>query len=142
MPQSNLVSLRRPQAPHGSPFLPSRGGRGWLNPATLSFQADEIVRARRAGASGLKVLKVLGLALREKVTEGPLIAIDDRRFDPMWEAAGGLDMPVVIHTSDPAAFFLPVDRINERFEELHVHPEWSFFGDFPSNRALHEAATG
>jgi hypothetical protein len=103
------------------------------------FQADEIIRARKAGARGLKVLKTLGLSLRENVVEGPLISIDDRRFEPMWEAAGGLGMPVLIHTSDPAAFFLPIDRFNERYEELCTHPEWSFHGDFPSNRTLHEA---
>ena len=58
--------------------------------------------------------------------------IDDRRFDPMWEAVGSLKMPVAIHISDPEAFFLPIDRFNERWEELHAHPSWSFHGkDFP-----------
>jgi len=108
-------------------------------PGYPQLQADELYRARRAGARGLKVLKVLGLFLRERITEGPLIMIDDRRFDPMWEAAGALKMPVVIHVSDPEAFFLPVDRFNERYEELGAHPDWSFHGDFPSNRELHEA---
>ena len=103
------------------------------------FQAEQIIRARKAGARGLKVLKTLGLSLREKVVEGPLITIDDKRFDPMWEAASELSMPVLIHASDPVAFFLPIDRFNERYEELCVHPEWSFHGAFPSNRTLHEA---
>ena len=68
------------------------------------------------------------------------MAIDDRRFDPMWEAAGALNMPIAIHISDPEAFFLPVDRFNERWEELHAHPDWSFHGkDYPSNRELQEA---
>ena len=49
-------------------------------------------------------------------------------------------MPIAIHTSDPEAFFLPIDRFNERWEELHAHPDWSFHGrDFPSNRELQEA---
>src|SRR5579884_1635472 len=52
------------------------------------FQADEIERAHRAGARGIKVLKTLGLYLRENVTMGKLIEIDDPRFDPMWETAG------------------------------------------------------
>jgi len=104
------------------------------------LQADEIERAHRAGARGLKILKTLGLYLRENVTTGPLIKVDDRRFDPMWEAAGALKMPVAIHTSDPEAFFLPIDRFNERWEELHAHPDWSFYGkDFPPSRELHEA---
>jgi predicted TIM-barrel fold metal-dependent hydrolase len=103
-------------------------------------QADEIERARAAGARGLKVLKTLGLYLREGVTSGPLVKIDDRRFDPMWEACAAHRLPVAIHISDPEAFFLPIDRFNERFEELNAHPDWSFHGkDFPSTRDLFEA---
>jgi predicted TIM-barrel fold metal-dependent hydrolase len=103
------------------------------------FQADQIAADHRAGAKGLKVLKTLGLFLREKGTN-QLVRVDDRRFDPMWEAVGALRMPVAIHTSDPEAFFLPIDRFNERWEELHAHPDWSFHGkDYPSNRELQEA---
>jgi predicted TIM-barrel fold metal-dependent hydrolase len=102
-------------------------------------QADLIEDAHRAGAKGLKVLKTLGLYLREKGGE-KLVRIDDPRFDPMWEAAGSLKMPVAIHISDPEAFFLPIDRFNERWEELHAHPDWSFYGkDYPSDRELQEA---
>lgn len=103
-------------------------------------QAEDVERAHRLGARGLKVLKTLGLYLREQITSGPLIKIDDRRFDPMWEACAANAMPVAIHVSDPEAFFLPTDRFNERFEELNNHPDWSFHGrDFPSNRQLLES---
>jgi predicted TIM-barrel fold metal-dependent hydrolase len=106
-------------------------------PGYARWQADELARAKAAGARGLKVLKVLGLYLREQVTTGPLIKIDDPRFDPMWEACGALGLPVAIHISDPTAFFLPIDRYNERYEELQEHPNWSFHGkDFPSDAEL------
>jgi predicted TIM-barrel fold metal-dependent hydrolase len=105
-----------------------------------SFQAEQIAKAHRMGARGLKLTKNLGLYLRERVTEGPLVAVDDSRFDPMWETAGGLGIPVAIHVSDPDAFFLPTDRFNERYEELSSHPDWSFHGkDFPSTEAILEA---
>jgi predicted TIM-barrel fold metal-dependent hydrolase len=105
-----------------------------------SWQGDEIQRAHKAGARGLKVLKSLGLVVREQFDKGPLIKVDDKRFGPMWEACGALKMPVAIHTSDPEAFFLPIDRFNERFEELNAHPNWSFHGkDYPSDRELQEA---
>jgi len=58
----------------------------------------------------------------------------------MWEACAGFKMPVAIHISDPEAFFLPIDRFNERFEELNNHPDWSFYDhDFPSFQELIEA---
>lgn len=100
-------------------------------------QADEVVAAAKAGARGLKVLKTLGLYLREDVTAGKLIAVDDRRFDPMWEACAAMGIPVAIHVSDPLAFFTPTDRKNERYEELNNHPDWSFHGPgFPTNAEL------
>ena len=112
----------------------------WLDLRYPQLQGDAIAHAKRAGARGLKVLKTLGLYLRERIDSGALVAIDDRRFDPMWEACAANDMPVFIHTSDPEAFFLPADRNNERYEELSRHPDWSFHGrDFPGNAELLEA---
>src|SRR5215469_5164096 len=52
------------------------------------LQADAIERAYRQGARGLKILKTLGLYLRENITSGKLVKIDDPRFDPMWDACG------------------------------------------------------
>jgi len=132
-------SVRTFQQPHPDRFVvftePSYDRI--TDPGYAQWQADELGRAKAAGAHGLKVLKVLGLYLREQVTSGPLVKIDDPRFDPMWEACGSLGLPVAIHISDPTAFFLPVDRCNERYEELNAHPDWSFHGkDFPSNADL------
>jgi predicted TIM-barrel fold metal-dependent hydrolase len=117
---------------------PSYGS--FKDPRYPQIQADAIQHAKDAGARGLKILKTLGLFLRENLTTGPLVKIDDKRFDPMWDACGALGMPVWIHVSDPEAFFLPTDRFNERYEELSNHPDWSFHGkDFPSNAEIMEA---
>jgi len=101
------------------------------------LQAQAIERAHGDGARGLKILKTLGLYLRENITSGTLVKVDDARFDTMWDACGQLNMPVAIHVSDPIAFFTPTDRFNERYEELNNHPDWSFYGqDYPSNGEL------
>ena len=106
----------------------------FLEPGYPKLQAQAIEDAHKAGARGLKILKTLGLFLRENISTGKLVKIDDPRFDPMWDACGRMKMPVAIHVSDPVAFFSPTDRFNERFEELNHHPDWSFNGkDFPSN---------
>lgn len=112
----------------------------FLTPDYPKLQAEAIEQAHRDGARGLKILKTLGLYLRESLTSGSLVKIDDHRFDSMWDTCGQLNMPVAIHVSDPVAFFTPTDRYNERFEELNNHPDWSFHGqDFPSNAELIEA---
>ena len=87
------------------------------------------------GARGLKVLKELGLGVRD--SSGKLITIDDPRLDPAWEECGRLGIPVFIHVADPEAFFHPIDARNERYEELIEHPDWSFYGpQFPSLQEL------
>jgi predicted TIM-barrel fold metal-dependent hydrolase len=90
------------------------------------------------GARGLKVLKDLGLEVRDK--SGRLVTVDDPRLDPIWEECGQLGIPVAIHTSDPEAFFLPLDAQNERYEELIENPTWSFSGSqYPRKSSLLEA---
>ncbi len=100
--------------------------------------AAQVKDAVAQGARGLKVTKVLGLGVRDRT--GQLVAVDDPRLDPMWAECGRLGIPVAIHTSDPDAFFEPVDTTNERWDELHEYPEWSFHGPrFPGKRALLDA---
>jgi predicted TIM-barrel fold metal-dependent hydrolase len=83
------------------------------------------LRAQAArGAQGLKVWKGFGLQVRDHL--GALVAVDDVRLDPLWVTAGELHLPIVIHVADPVAFFDPLDAHNERWEELHAHPDWHF----------------
>ncbi|MCU1297727.1 MAG: amidohydrolase 2 [Acidobacteriaceae bacterium] len=87
------------------------------------------------GARGLKVLKDLGLGVRDKT--GKLITVDDPRLDPVWEECGRLGIPVSIHVTDPEAFFHPIDNTNERYEELTEHPDWGFYGpQFPTKESI------
>ena len=99
------------------------------------YLTESLERAKSAGAKGVKVLKDLGLTVRDR--QGNRVSIDDPRLDCVWETAGKLDMPVGIHSADPDAFFTRVDRHNERFQELIVHPDWSFVGKgFPGKAEL------
>ena len=96
-------------------------------------------RAHRSGAKGVKVWKDLGLRVRDG--RGRLVMPDDDRLRPVWDLAGELGMPVMIHTADPIAFFEPLDSRNERIDELTRVPEWSFADRerFPSFDLLMEA---
>src|SRR5579875_2627559 len=99
--------------------------------------ARQLEDSARRGARGLKVWKTLGLRYRD--AHDRLLPIDDERLVDLWEAAAALDLPVLIHIADPVAFFQPLDRFNERWEELHRHPDWHFYGpEFPSFEALME----
>jgi predicted TIM-barrel fold metal-dependent hydrolase len=80
----------------------------------------------KRGACGLKVTKELGLRFTD--ASGALVPVDDGRLDPVWEKAGALGVPVLIHTSDPVGFFLPIDGENEHYPSLRKTPGWSFYG--------------
>ncbi|HKF86267.1 MAG TPA: amidohydrolase family protein [Candidatus Limnocylindrales bacterium] len=101
----------------------------------VRFGDIEAARLREgvaAGARGLKVWKLLGLRARDP--SGRLVPVDDARLDPLWAAAGELGVPVTIHVADPVAFFEPLDATNERWEELHEHPDWHFWPTRPAGR--------
>lgn len=78
------------------------------------------------GAVALKVNKGLGLYYPKDSDLKEFLPVDTPRLDPLWRKAGELAVPVYIHTGDPKAFWEPVTPDNERYEELAVHPGWSF----------------
>jgi predicted TIM-barrel fold metal-dependent hydrolase len=88
---------------------------GWGRKAAARLEEDVA-----NGAVGLKIFKDLGMTTRK--ADGSRIAIDDPELDPVWAAAGRLDIPVLIHTAEPPAFFEPLDYTNERWLELALYP--------------------
>ena len=88
---------------------------GWPN-ETLAMMEEAV----KMGVKGLKVYKNLGLT--ETDNEGNRIKVDDPRLDAIWSKCGELGIPVLIHTGEPAAFWLPKDKYNERWLELKQYP--------------------
>jgi predicted TIM-barrel fold metal-dependent hydrolase len=86
--------------------------------ARTTQQLEEDVKTR--GAKGLKIYKSLGL--HNKDSKGVRIAIDDPRIDAVWAKCGELGIPVLIHSADPKQFWQPIDKENERWLELKLHP--------------------
>jgi predicted TIM-barrel fold metal-dependent hydrolase len=112
------------------------------NAVAGASRVDQVVasleRSKAAGARGLKVWKDLGLGVRDD--RGDLLLPDDPRVKEVFQAAGAIGLPIMIHTADPVAFFQPLDASNERIEELARHPEWAVHGsDFPSFEQLIDA---
>jgi predicted TIM-barrel fold metal-dependent hydrolase len=91
------------------------GEPGWTEKAVKELEFDV-----KNGAGGLKIYKSLGLDVKD--TGGKRVPVDDPRLDPIWAKCGELKIPVLIHTGDPAAFWLPQDKNNERWLELKQFP--------------------
>ncbi len=101
-----------------------------VEPGWGEFEADRFEREVGFGAKGLKFFKAMGLGARD--IDGKLIPIDDARFDPIMQRAAKLNVVIAIHVGDPKAFFEPPTPQNERYDELKLAPDWSFYGeDYP-----------
>ncbi|MFT6941140.1 MAG: putative TIM-barrel fold metal-dependent hydrolase [Cyclobacteriaceae bacterium] len=91
------------------------GETGWSEEAVRQLEVDV-----KNGAVGLKIYKSLGL--NNVDINGDRIAVDDPRLDPVWAKCGELGIPVLIHSADPAPFWMPHDSTNERWLELKLRP--------------------
>jgi predicted TIM-barrel fold metal-dependent hydrolase len=101
-------------------------------PGFADYARATLERCKHLGAKGLKVAKYVGLGLMD--AQGELIPVDDSRLDAVFETAGRVGLPVLIHSGDPKAFFQPNTPQNERYEELRAHPGWSFYGAGPGGK--------
>ena len=107
---------------------------GIAQPDFPQLACDRLEQLVEHGACGIKFWKDLGLTVRD--AHGELLRIDDERLAPIFDKAAELHVPVMFHTADPDAFFLPIDEQNERYEELAAHPDWSFHGSQYSKEEL------
>jgi len=87
------------------------GSPGWGEQAAAQLEADI-----KAGARGLKIFKNLGLSAKK--ADGTRLRVDDPALAPVWDVAGRMNVPVLIHIAEPQEFFEPVDFTNERWLEL------------------------
>lgn len=107
----------------------------WLvpvdDPQFVQMARESLRRCYEQGGLAWKIHKILGLGAI--YSDGSLVPVDAPELDAIFDYAGELDIPVLIHSGDPQAFFEAPTPDNERYEELAVHPGWSFYGpEFPS----------
>src|SRR5690348_6980986 len=63
------------------------------------WAAERLRKQKQRGAEGLKIWKPFGLTVRDQ--NQVLVSVDDARLDPLWQTAGELQLPVLIHVADP-----------------------------------------
>ena len=102
-------------------FFASLDFRGGVRPGFGARAAAQLERDVAAGAVGLKFFKNFGIDVRDG--EGRRVAVDDPELDPVFETAGRLGIPVLMHVGEPQEFYEPVDRFNERWLELTLLPD-------------------
>ena len=81
---------------------------------------NQIENAVNQGVIGLKIYKNLGLTLRD--SRNIRVPVDDDRLSHIWETCSKYNIPVLIHSGEPKAFFDPVDKFNERWLHAREKP--------------------
>ena len=76
-------------------------------PDFVAKTCDWLDQLAERGIKGIKFWKDLGLSVRDG--DRRLMRIDDERLAPIFDKAAELRVPVMFHTADPDAFFLPID---------------------------------
>ena len=87
------------------------------------FEKNNIIQIENAvsqGVIGLKIYKNLGLTLRD--SRNIRVPVDDDRLSHIWETCAKFNIPVLIHSGEPKAFFDPVDKFNERWLHAREKP--------------------
>lgn len=95
--------------------------RGGIGPGFGARAAAQLERDVEAGAVGLKFFKNFGIDVRD--ANGDRVPVDHPELDPVFETAGRLGIPVLMHVGEPQSFYDPVDRFNERWLELTLLPD-------------------
>lgn len=89
---------------------------GYGQKAAAQLEADV-----KNGAIGFKIFKQTGMDQVKR--DGTRLKINDPELAPLWDTAGRLNIPVIIHTAEPQEFFQPLDTHNERWLELALFPD-------------------
>ncbi len=93
-----------------------------VGPGFGAKTAKQIEDDVKNGAKGLgEIMKNFGLTAKK--VDGSRLHLDDPELDPIWETCARLNIPVHIHTADPAEFFQPIDFHNERWLELALYKD-------------------
>jgi len=108
--------------------------------STAGFAENTIARINqcmKAGASGIKIWKNIGMVLKNK--DGRYVMVDDPAFDPIFDYLEENKIPVMGHLGEPKNCWLPfeemTDTSNYRYYKanpqyhMYLHPEAPTYND-------------
>lgn len=114
--------IKNMKARHGKRFavfcnldLTNLDDPGYAQRAATTLEEDI-----KAGCQGVKFFKQFGMNTKDG--KGVRIAVTDARFEPSFRVIAKHKLMVLIHTADPKPFWDPVDKFNEKYQELTEIP--------------------
>jgi len=87
----------------------------------------QIDRNMRAGASGIKIWKNIGMVIRDK--DGKYVMVDDPVFDPVFKYLEENKIPVMGHLGEPRNCWLPLKEMTDSSKSRYyrANPKYHMF---------------
>ncbi len=141
-PENVKASIERYSKSYGNnviPFFRLIGQYKWVDSKEETEQLLNNIRtAHKLGIKGWKIGKEIGLWARD--TNNKLVQVDDPRLDPLFELMEELELPILIHSSDPDRFLLDLSIqakqnpntpskqkiLDDLFKRIKRHPKATF----------------
>ncbi len=99
-----------------------------MDPGFAEYAAKELEEAKKAGAKGIGEIVEKG----EGFGRISGVHCNHKNLKPVWDKCGELGLVVSLHVGDPVSFYRPLDRFNERWDELILVPNFLRYGkDIP-----------
>ena len=93
--------------------------------------AEQVIKridsCMKAGASGIKIWKNVGMALKDSV--GHYVMADHPKFDPIYKYLEDQKIPLMAHLGEPKNCWLPIDKMTLGNDKNYFsnHPEYHMF---------------
>ena len=135
--QRDAVSLKE-RYPGRVAFAATFSIDNFQSPGWADGALEQLDRARKEGAVGVKVWKNIGMSLTDP--DGRYVMLDDPRFEPVFSRLERDHLVVLGHQAEPLNCWLPFDRMTVRSDRdyFREHPQYYMYRhpEMPSHQAI------
>ena len=125
--QLDVARKLKQQFPHQFAFFGTFSVDSFGKPGFASQVIECIDKCMKAGASGIKIWKNIGMALKD--SSGNFVMADDPAFDPVFRYMEEHHIPLMAHLGEPRNCWLPLEEMtlgNDR-NYFREHPEYHMY---------------
>jgi Amidohydrolase len=135
--QLSMAIALRQRYPGRVAFAATFSVESFHSPGWASTQIQHLQDALAQGATGVKVWKNIGLALRDP--DGQYVMLDDLRLKPLFDWLERGDIVLLGHQAEPLNCWLPFDQMTIRSDKeyFRAHPQYYMYQhpEVPSHEA-------
>jgi predicted TIM-barrel fold metal-dependent hydrolase len=135
--QLEIASVIKKRFPDKFTFLGTFSVDSFINAGFVDRTIARIEKCMKAGASGIKIWKNIGMALKD--TAGRFVMADDPAFEPVFNYLQEKHIPVLAHLGEPRNCWLPLEEMtlgndhnyfkNHPQYHMYLHPEAPSYED-------------